>query len=54
MLIFSWNYAFRIAEKIAELCYFYAKSYQIMFVYMYAANDVMYNGSVQNNRGIFL
>ena len=53
MLIFSWNYAFRIAEKIAELCYFYAKSYHIMphYAHIYAAN--VYDGSVQNNRGIF-
>ena len=54
-LIFSRNYAFRIAEKIAELCYFYAISYHIMPHYnahICAAN--VYYCSVQNKRGIFL
>ena len=42
MLIFSWNYAFRIAEKIAELCYFYAKSYHFMPHYAHINMLLMY------------
>ena len=53
MLIFSLNYAFRIAEKIAKLCYFYAKSYH-NYAALCSHMLLMYDGSVQNNCGIFL
>ena len=38
---------------MAELCYFYAKSYHIMRIMLTYAANVYYDGSVHNNRGIF-